>query len=76
MARSQVDVAGAVKDAAYISIGLGVIALQRFRVRRNELTRSLNPSGDASGLDKVSAVVGDRVKVLEERISSAFDRNT
>ena len=40
MARLQLDdVTNAVKDAAYVSVGLGVIAFQRLQVRRNELTK-------------------------------------
>jgi hypothetical protein len=35
------DVASAVKDAAYVSVGLGVIAFQRLQVRRNELAKAM-----------------------------------
>jgi hypothetical protein len=67
MARLQLDgVTNAVKDAAYVSVGLGVIAFQRLQVRRNELNKLL---------EGVSANVGDRVKVVEERLGSAFDRS-
>ena len=42
MARLQIDeVADVVKDAVFVSVGLGVIAFQRMQVRRNELTKSL-----------------------------------
>lgn len=30
-----------VKDAAYVSVGLSVLAFQRLQVRRNELTKAL-----------------------------------
>jgi hypothetical protein len=67
MARPQLDgVTNAVRDAAYVSVGLGVIAFQRLQVRRNELNKLLGG---------VTANVGDRVKVVEERHGSAFDRN-
>lgn len=67
MARLQLDdVTNAVKDAAYVSVGLGVIAFQRLQVRRNELNKLLGGVG---------ATVGDRVKVVEERVGAAFDRN-
>jgi hypothetical protein len=67
MARPQLDgVTNAVRDAAYVSVGLGVIAFQRLQVRRNELNKLLGG---------VTANVGDRVKVVEERLGSAFDRN-
>ena len=73
MARLQIDdVANAVKDAAYVSVGLGVIAFQRLQVRRNELDKTLSEqAGTArSALDAVGALVGDRVKVVEERLSA------
>ena len=70
MARLQLDdVTNAVKDAAYVSVGLGVIAFQRLQVRRNEL------EARASGSPYVGATVGDRVKVVEERVSATFDRS-
>jgi hypothetical protein len=67
MARLQLDdVTNAVKDATYVSIGLGVIAFQRIQVRRNELQKLLGGVGDT---------LGDRVKVVEERLGSALDRS-
>ncbi|MDQ2649456.1 MAG: hypothetical protein M3Z03_07870 [Actinomycetota bacterium] len=77
MSRVQVDdVTNAVKDAAYVSVGLGVIAFQRLQVRRNELTKTLNEqSGNAKGaLDLVGTLVNDRVKLVEERLGSLLDR--
>jgi hypothetical protein len=66
MARLQIDdVTNAVKDAAYVSVGLGVIAFQRLQVRRNELTKLVGGVGE---------LVGDRVKVVEERLGATFDR--
>jgi hypothetical protein len=66
MARLQLDgVTNAVRDAAYVSVGLGVIAFQRLQVRRNELQKAL---------DEVGSNVGDRLKVVEERVGAAFDR--
>lgn len=60
MARLQLDdVANVAKDAAYVSVGLAVIAFQRLQVRRNELEKRLSTVG---------SLVGDRVKVVEERI--------
>ena len=59
MARLQIDdVANLAKDAAYVSVGLGVIAFQRLQVRRNELEKA----------------VGDRVKVVEERLGAVLPR--
>lgn len=77
MSRTPVDdLTNAVKDAAYVSVGLGVIAFQRMQVRRNELTKALNgPLDEARGtLEVLGALVGERVKLVEERISATLDR--
>jgi hypothetical protein len=59
MARLQLDdVTNLAKDAAYVSVGLGVIAFQRLQVRRNELEKA----------------VGERVKLVEERLGSVLPR--
>ena len=76
MARLQIDdVAETVKDAAYVSVGLGVIAFQRLQVRRVELARTLDGrSDDAKGvLELVGSVVNERLKLVEERLSAAVD---
>jgi hypothetical protein len=78
MARMQVeDVASALKDAAYVSVGLGVIAFQRLQVRRNELAKSLgDQTALAQGaLDAVGTLVGDRVKLVEERLGAVLSRS-
>lgn len=69
------DVAEAVKDAAYVSVGLGVIAFQRLQVRRTELAKSLSaPREDARGLLEVAgSLLGDRLKMVEERVSAALE---
>ena len=56
MARTPVDdLANAVKDAAYVSVGLGVIAFQRLQVRRNELAKALSgPTEEAKGTLEVA----------------------
>jgi hypothetical protein len=70
------EVTEVMKDAAYVSVGLGVIAIQRLQVRRHELGRALSDqAGVASGaLDAVSTAVGERVRALEERLGAAFER--
>ena len=72
------DVTNAVKDAAYVSVGLGVIAFQRLQVRRNELNKALSGStGEARGaLELVTNLVGERVKLVEERVDAARDQLT
>lgn len=77
MARNPADeLANAVKDAAYVSVGLGVLALQRIQVRRNELTKAMStPIEETKGtLELLSALVGERVKLVEERVSAALGR--
>ena len=77
MARTPIeDLAEAVKDAAYVSVGLGVIAFQRLQVRRNELTKAVSkPLGETKGtLEVLGVLVGEQVKLVEERVSAALRR--
>jgi hypothetical protein len=55
------DLTAAVKDAAFVTVGLGVIAFQRLQVRRNELNKV------------VSVLVGERLKAVEERVGAVLD---
>ena len=77
MARTPVDdLANVIKDATYVSVGLGVIAFQRLQVRRNELAKAISgPAEEARGtLEVIGAVLGERVKVVEERITAVLNR--
>jgi len=77
MARTPVDeLTNAVKDAAYVSVGLGVIAFQRLQVRRNELAKALSgPTEEARGtLEVVGTLLGERIKLVEERVAAAIGR--
>lgn len=77
MARTPIeDLTEAVKDAAYVSVGLGVIAFQRLQVRRNELTKAVSkPLGETKGtLEVLGALVGEQVKLVEERVSAVLGR--
>jgi hypothetical protein len=77
MARTPVDdLTNVVKDAAYVSVGLGVIAFQRLQVRRNELTKALSgPTEEARGtLEVLGTLVGERLKLVEERVSATLKR--
>lgn len=73
MARSPLDdLARAATDAAYVSVGLGVIAFQRWQVRRHEVTRTLTrQTGEARNV--LDSLVGQRVKMLEERLAAALE---
>ena len=77
MASSPVDdLTNALKEAAYVSVGLGVIAFQRFQVRRNEITKALaGPTEGAKGtIDLVGSLVTERVKMVEERVGAVLKR--
>lgn len=59
------EIPSLVKDAAYVTIGFGVLAFQRAQVQRQELTKAVEASlGDARG------TVEDRVKLVEERLEA------
>lgn len=76
MPRSPLDgAAHAVQDAAYVTVGLGILAYQRMQVRRRALETSLGePGAVASGaVDLITAAVADRVKLLEERLGAALE---
>jgi hypothetical protein len=65
--RSPLDEVTAVAtDAAYVSVGLGLIAFQRLQVRRQELRRSLREptSAGRAALD----LLAERVVLVEERL--------
>jgi hypothetical protein len=48
MARTPVDeITHVVKDAAYVSVGLGILAFQRIQVRRNELKKAVDARVEA-----------------------------
>jgi ElaB/YqjD/DUF883 family membrane-anchored ribosome-binding protein len=70
------DVSKFVKDALYVSVGLGVITLQKAQVRRQELRKQLSGQvGDAkSQLQTLTKRVDDRVKVVEERLEGVERR--
>lgn len=81
--RSLPDVTKTVKDAAYITVGLGVIGFQRLQVQRNELEKNLrsqvsdarNELKKASGsFDAQIKTVEDRVTALETQIASVLDQ--
>ena len=70
------DVTAAAKDAALVTVGLGVIAFQRFQVRRIELSKAITTQREeARGVfDVVGALVGERLKAVEERVGATFER--
>ena len=57
------DLSRSAKDAFYVTVGLGVIALQKAQVQRNELEKRLKAQADS-----LTKVVEDRLKLVEERL--------
>lgn len=63
------DLAKVLQDAAYVGIGLGVIAFQKAQVQRQELARSLQGAADDA-----RSTVEDNLRLIEERLRSVADR--
>ncbi len=69
------DLVGAARDAAYVAVGLGVLAVQRAQVRRNELMKALQ--GPRGGLEErlgdVRGEIGRRFKDIDGRVEQVFE---
>ena len=70
------DVTKVLKDALYIGVGLGVLAVQKVQVQRQELRKQLKGQvGDArTQLSSVTKLVDERVQLVEERLSGVESR--
>jgi hypothetical protein len=70
------DVTAVAKDAALVTVGLGVIAYQRLQVRRIELTKAIGTQAEEArgALDVVGSLVGERLRAVEERVGATFER--
>lgn len=70
------DAAKVAKDAAYVGIGLGVLAFQRAQVQRRELRRSTTDQLDDARqtIQRVVGVVDDRVRLVEERLQAVEEQ--
>jgi hypothetical protein len=68
------DLVGTARDAAYVAVGLGVLAIQRAQVRRNELMKSLaDQRGDLEGrFGGVREEIGRGVKFIDSRVEQVF----
>jgi hypothetical protein len=78
MAQNPIDeVTAALRDAMFVSVGLGVIAFQRIQVRRNELSKAISAQAEEArgAIDVVGGLVGERLKAVEERVGATFDRS-
>ena len=65
MPKSLDELAKALQDAAYVGIGLSVIALQKAQVQRQELSKSLQ-----GAVGEARTIVEDNLKLVEERLRS------
>ena len=65
------DLSKLAKDALYVTVGLGVMSVQKARVRRNELQKELRGQVDVLGKR-----FEDRVKTLEERWQALLPHGT
>ena len=70
------DLTKLVKDAFYVTVGLGVIAVQRAQVRRHELTKQVSGNVDdaKSQFQSLTKRFDDRVKLVEERLEGVEER--
>ncbi|MGH9246403.1 MAG: hypothetical protein ACRD29_19245 [Acidimicrobiales bacterium] len=64
------------KDAAYVTIGLGVLALQKLQVQRRELADWVTGQADEArtSIGTLQGQFGDRVKAVEERLAALEER--
>ena len=60
------------RDAGYVTVGLGVIAFQKAQVRRRELEAQLSGAGDKTTerVDQLTTALEDLRKTLEERVQA------
>ena len=70
------DVTKLARDAAYVGVGLGVLAFQRAQVQRHELRRSTSAQiGEAKGtVQRLLGQVDDRVRMVEERLEAVEEQ--
>jgi hypothetical protein len=70
------EVAAVAKDAAFVAVGLGLIAVQRMQVRRQELSKAITAQKEEArgAVDAVSTLLGERLKAVEERVGATFER--
>ena len=66
------EITKAVKDAAYVTVGLGVIGFQKLQVQRVELDTNLKGQvADARGeLKKLGTSFDDQIKTVEARLTA------
>jgi hypothetical protein len=72
------QVASAAKDAMYVTIGLGVLAVQELQVRRHEIAGWFAGKADQAkgSIDGLQGRIEDGVKTVEERLSALEEQAT
>jgi ElaB/YqjD/DUF883 family membrane-anchored ribosome-binding protein len=77
------DLNEALKEGAYVALGLGVIGFQRAQVQRVELTKQLNEVTEAieeqldsvrTRLTELAKAVDERVQPIRKQIDEQIDR--
>ena len=63
------DIPATLKDAAYVTVGLGVLAFQRAQVQRVELTKQAREE-----MTRLSGTVDERLKTVEERLGGVQEQ--
>src|SRR5438270_7639202 len=68
------DVNQTLKDAAYVTVGLGVLGVQKAQVGRRELTRQVEAqlSETTEQVQKLAKVVEGRVQPVLDRVEDAL----
>ena len=65
MPKSLDEIAKVLQDAAYVGIGLSVIAFQKAQVQRQELSKTVQEA-----VEGARTAVEDNLKLVEERLRS------
>lgn len=74
-----IDIRKTVTDAAYITVGIGVLGFQQAQVRRREVSKAVGSSVEelskslGSSVDEVSRAVGSSVDELRTRIEPVLE---
>jgi len=70
--QAMADVRTALRDAAYVGIGFGVLAFQKAQVQRQELKKQLEQrvTDGRQGFGKLGEDAQDRLKLVEERLEA------
>src|SRR5438132_12142223 len=68
------DVRKTLKDSAYVTVGLGVLAVQKAQVSRRELTKQVESqiTGTTEQVQKVARQFDERISPLFDRIEAAL----